>query len=94
MSGRESAPPSSVTGALSLEGTPVPLAGGEGRSWRVGDAVLKPLDVSVAQLEWQANLFVSLHGSESLRLPLPIRSTRGELAVDGWFAMTFLEGPI
>jgi uncharacterized protein (TIGR02569 family) len=85
-------PPSHVIGAFQVHGVPVRLSGGGGRAWRVGDAVLKPIDVPAAQLDWQANLFASLHCRTSVRLPLPITATGGELAVDGWCANTFLEG--
>lgn len=86
------APPRKVLEAFGLKGTAVPLTGGEGRSWRVGSAVLKPVDMSQDQLDWQAALYVSLQGESGFRVPAPIRSNEGSLAVDGWFAVTFLEG--
>lgn len=49
-------PGAAVLAAFGLEGRPVPLTGGQGRSWRVGPAVLKPLDMLSSALSWQVDL--------------------------------------
>jgi hypothetical protein len=58
---------------------PVPLPGGEGTSWRVGDMVLKPAgDPRVAR--WTADLYLSLsgHRDPGFRVPQPLRSATGD----------------
>jgi uncharacterized protein (TIGR02569 family) len=86
-----SRPPASVLAAFRVSGTPVPLEGGQGSSWRVGDAVLKPLDLAEEELEWQAELFASI-SCDGLRVPRPLRAADGSVAVDGWCAWELLEG--
>lgn len=85
-------PPSSVLAAFTPSGCPEPLAGGENRAWRVGDVVLKPVDVPDAQLEWQASLYDRLQNQDRFRVPGAIRAGDGALVVDGWYATTFLPG--
>jgi hypothetical protein len=85
-------PPTSVLSSFSLDGQPRLLTGGRGRAWRVGDAVLKPVDVPANQLGWQASLFDGLQEQTAFRVPTAVRSTEGSLVVEGWYAMTFLRG--
>ncbi len=54
------APPPHVLGAFGVTAEPEPLGGGRGTAWRCGALVLKPLDTSVEELEWQGRLFGSL----------------------------------
>ena len=68
------------------------LPDGQGNAWRVGNAVLKRVDVPVPQLEWQASLFDSLQDRAPFRVPRAIRTEAGDLSVGGWFAMTYLRG--
>src|SRR5438132_8998029 len=86
------APPRSVLGSFSLEGQRRLMAGGRGRAWRVGEAVLKRVDVPLAQLGWQASLFDSLQAQTAFRVPTAVMSREGSLTVEGWYAMTFLRG--
>ena len=87
------APPDPVLLAFGLDRRLLArMDGGRGRTWRVGGAVLKPVDVPGAQLAWQAELFASLAGSASFRVPQAIQSKKGLLAVDGWYAMSFVTG--
>jgi uncharacterized protein (TIGR02569 family) len=87
-------PPSSVLTAfaLAVTGSPEPLPGGEDTAWRVGDVVLKPVDVPDAQLDWQASLYDRLRDQDQFRVPGAIRADDGALVVDGWYATTFLPG--
>ncbi len=55
-----SAPPRNVLAAFGVSAEPEPLAGGTGSAWRCGELVLKPLDTSVEELEWQGMLFGDL----------------------------------
>ncbi len=50
-------------------GDPEPLPGGEGRSWRSGDLVLKPVQArSAEELEWEGRLFDAFR-SAHVRVP-------------------------
>lgn len=84
-------PPSSVLKAFQVTGTPEPLAGGQGQSVRVGDAVLKPAGDS-ADVEWTARLMDGLQGGRGFRVPRYLRSARGGFVVEGWAATRFLTG--
>ncbi len=64
---------------------PEPLPGGEGRAWRAGTVVLKPLDRSVETLEWQAAVLGRTR-CDDVRLALPVRAVDGGLLADGWYA--------
>ncbi len=69
----------------------VPLEGGQGSSWRVGDVVLKPLDLSESELEWQARVLASV-SCEELRVAQPLRARAGTFVVAGWCAWKVVEG--
>jgi hypothetical protein len=67
------------------------LDGGRGTVWRVGDVMLKPLDVLPEELLWMDEV-ARQHGVGSeMRLSLPI-SRSGKLIVDGWTAFPYLAG--
>ncbi len=68
----------------------MPLPGGRGLAWRVGDLVLKPADLG-PELEWQAELLPSVR-VDGFRLAAPQRSADGALVVDGWAAWPYLAG--
>jgi uncharacterized protein (TIGR02569 family) len=78
-------PPPQVLAAFGLTGEPEPLPGGTGRSWRCGDVVLKPLDKSVEELEWQRTLFDSIDRKG-------FRAPRCRGIHDGWCAWEHVEG--
>lgn len=84
-------PPRSVVEAFGGPWPPEPFDGGEGRSWRAGDLVLKPLDRSVDELEWEADLLTRVR-TDGFRLALPVRAAGGHLTADGWVATSFLAG--
>lgn len=70
----------------------VPLSGGEGRTWRAGDVVLRrehPEDAEEAS--WTADLFAGLR-EEGFRVPRPVRARSGGWLVDGFSAWTFIGG--
>ena len=52
--------PASVLASFGVSGQPVPLESGQGSSWRVGEAVLKPLDLAEAELARQAEVLASI----------------------------------
>lgn len=84
-------PPPSVLDAFRLTGRPEPLAGGQGQSVRVGDAVLKPAG-GVAETEWAARLMERVAGGGEFRVPPPVRAYDGRWVVDGWAASGFVPG--
>jgi hypothetical protein len=69
---------------------PEPLAGGEGRAYRCGDAVIKPVD-DARSYEWFAGELSSAAIPEGLAA-LPRRSAAGRWIEAGWGAADFLPG--
>jgi uncharacterized protein (TIGR02569 family) len=84
-------PPPAVLRGFGLTGTPVALDGGRGTSWRIGDAVLKPLDMAEDELAWQADLYEQID-YDDFRAAAPLRAADGALVVDGWTATTAVSG--
>ena len=78
-------PPAPVLAAFGVEAEPEPLAGGRGTTWLCGDLVLKPLDTSVEELEWQGALFDRLDCAG-------FRVSRPRGVSDGWCAWEHLAG--
>jgi uncharacterized protein (TIGR02569 family) len=66
------------------------LQGGEGRTYRAGSIVLKPIDDEV-ESTWVAELFSQVKAS-NLRIPTPVRSLHGTWVVDGWCAWQWVAG--
>lgn len=89
---RPERPSVNVVSAFGTEGRPERLSDGVHGTWRVGDVVLKPVDISDQQLAWQAALLERLQYCDGFRVPRLIRARGGELAIDGWYAMTYLPG--
>ncbi|HEX3300617.1 MAG TPA: TIGR02569 family protein [Actinomycetota bacterium] len=87
-----SPPSAEVLDAFSATGRPEPLSGGRHGTWRVGDIVLKPADISKQQLTWQAALHERLRTHDGFRVPEAVRAHDGRLLVNGWYAMTYLQG--
>lgn len=84
-------PPATVLAAFGLTSRPVPLGGGQGGAWRVGGAVLKPLDAEPVESAWTAELFEALP-LDGFRVPRPRRAADGSLHVAGWAAWEAVEG--
>lgn len=84
-------PPPAVLSAFAVRSEPLALAGGQGTSWRAGDMVMKPLDLSAEELHWQAQVLESV-AFRGVRVPRPLRTERGSLICDGWCAWEYLEG--
>jgi hypothetical protein len=79
--------------SFGLAGASVALPGGEGRTYRVGQVVLRrENEPDRAEASWLAGLFAGLtpHG---FRVPHPLPTVQGDwVSNDGWAAWTFLEG--
>ncbi|MEU0298991.1 aminoglycoside phosphotransferase [Streptomyces sp. NPDC006175] len=88
----DAVPPRSVLDAFGVEGTPVPLTGGQGRSVLVGGYVFKPAEGAVTEAEWGASLFDALATGHGFRVPRPLRTPDGRSVVEGWTAGEFLTG--
>jgi uncharacterized protein (TIGR02569 family) len=83
-------PPDRVLTAFGCRVEPVPLPGGEGRTWRAGEIVLKPVDEE-GEAAWVAELLSTLR-ADGFRVPRPIRAGDGRWVVDGWTAWQRVEG--
>jgi len=66
------------------------MDGGQGRTWRCGNIVFKPVDDPV-EASWLANVFEQLQVT-GLRLARPVRSSDGRWVVSGWSAQRFVSG--
>jgi len=84
-------PPPSALAAFGAAEQPLPLEGGQRSSWVAGDLVLKPLDRSESELEWQADVLGSIT-CDGFRVALPRRAQGGSLVADGWCAWERIEG--
>lgn len=82
--------PDAVLSAFGIRGGQTRLAGGEGRSVRVGDVVLKPVD-DVSETAWLAALLRDLR-VPNVRIPRPVITSGGDTVVDGWAAVEFVTG--
>jgi uncharacterized protein (TIGR02569 family) len=79
-----------VLDSFGVTGPPTLLEGGEGRSWRAGDIVLKPCD-DVVEWAWLGERLPSLQQAE-FRLALPLRARDDRWVVDGWSAQAAVAG--
>jgi uncharacterized protein (TIGR02569 family) len=66
------------------------LDGGQGRTWVVGDLVLKPVG-DVAEAEWVGAVLSDLP-ERGFRLSRPVQSRTGRWAVAGWSAWRRVDG--
>lgn len=83
-------PPSEeVVEVFGGSGKPHLLAGGEGRTYRAGNVVLKPADEGS---EYLAEIEQTISGTAEFRFPKPIRSRTGGWVHQGWSAKEFAEG--
>lgn len=72
-------PEQDVLDAFRLNGTPTPLVGGEDRSYRAGDAVLKPAEPDAAAATWLAETVASIR-EDGFRVARPLRTVTGAWA--------------
>jgi uncharacterized protein (TIGR02569 family) len=85
-------PPPGVLRAFGLHGRPKPAAGGQQRTWAVGDVFLKPVD-DVEEAAW-AQAVLSRIEATSFRIARPVPSVDGRWVVDGWSAAQRVEGVV
>ncbi|MER5257267.1 aminoglycoside phosphotransferase [Streptomyces sp. NPDC002855] len=84
-------PGADVLDAFQLSGSPLRLPGGEGRSVRVGDVVLKPSGPDLEFTEWLADIMDSV-AEDGFRVARPLRALHGTWSHDGWTASRFVPG--
>jgi hypothetical protein len=85
-------PPPPVLAAFGMSGVrPLPLGGGQGTAWLAGDLVLKPADLDLEELHWQARIHSQVY-CDGFRLARPRAAADGSLCVDGWCATDYLAG--
>lgn len=84
-------PPAAVLAAFGAAGEPRPLPGGEGRTWRVDDLVLKPCGLT-AEAAWIAEVLSALPPSPLFRVARPVQAADGQWVVSGWEAWRRLPG--
>lgn len=84
-------PPAHVLAAFGAAAeAPEPLPGGQGRAFRSGDIVFKPVD-NPAEASWIAATFEQLRVA-GIRVARPVRSSDGRWVVAGWCAQRFVSG--
>jgi uncharacterized protein (TIGR02569 family) len=84
-------PPESVLAAFSVVAHAEPLPGGQGKSWRAGGIVFKPLDALPEAVEWQASVLPQVPVN-NVRVAPPLRAADGRVVVDDWTAWTHVDG--
>jgi Ser/Thr protein kinase RdoA (MazF antagonist) len=86
--------PNDVLDAFGVQGLPVRLAGGEERTYRAGDIVLRRENATeIPDAEFAAELFVNIVETHDFRVPRPLHTRQGTwITSDGWAAWTFVEG--
>jgi uncharacterized protein (TIGR02569 family) len=88
----EAAPPARLLHAFGVDAVDLrPLRGGQGTSWRAGGLVLKPLNMPIEALAWQAQVLGGI-ADDGFRLARPVFARGGELVVAGWSAWRWIEG--
>jgi uncharacterized protein (TIGR02569 family) len=79
-----------IVTAFRCIGTKQMLAGGEGRSVRVGQCVLKPIDFP-ARYSWACELLLGI-SKDGFRISEPRQTNDGSFVYEGWGASTFEPG--
>ncbi len=85
-------PPPAVLTEYGLMGSPVPLPGGQGTTWRVGEAVIKPLDMEPSLVQWHGALLSRFDGRYDFRVSVPLQTTAGLWTTNGWMAWRYQPG--
>ncbi|MEM9651286.1 MAG: aminoglycoside phosphotransferase [Actinomycetota bacterium] len=83
-------PPAHVCRAFGASGAAVPLAGGEGRAFRIGDVVVKAVHDDV-ESAWVQEMLAGLD-QDGFRIPTPLRTTADQWVEGGWIASVFVPG--
>jgi hypothetical protein len=87
--------PAHVIDAFGLSGSPVMLPGGELRTYRCAEFVLRHVSAQIDEIPdtlFTASLFARIPESAAFRVPRPRRANDGEWLYHGWSCWTFVEG--
>lgn len=85
--------PQHVLTSFGLDGEPRLLAGGEGRTYRIGDVIVRRENQDeLPGATFAADLFSNIEESPEFRVSRPVRSGDGGWLVDGWSAWTCVDG--
>jgi uncharacterized protein (TIGR02569 family) len=69
---------------------PVPVAGGQGITFRAGDVALKPCE-HAQEAQWLGEVLERVE-ENGFRLSRPVRAAHGPFVVDGWCAFSWVDG--
>ena len=83
-------PPGSVLEAFGVSDEPRLLDGGQSRTWRAGDVVLKPVD-HAAEHTWVCEVFDGWSAPD-VEVPRPLRTVDGAWSADSWGAHRWSPG--
>ncbi|KIJ54887.1 hypothetical protein M422DRAFT_240975 [Sphaerobolus stellatus SS14] len=84
-------PSDAVLAAFGASLPAVRVSGGQETTWKASPTViLKPLDMSMEALQWQASIFPSLTNREDIRLSTPRKASDGALVIQGWTAWDYI----
>jgi len=83
-------PEKDVLKAFNATGVPVLFPGGQGTTWLVGDAVLKPVG-NIAETLYVADVMESIV-EDGFRVPRPIKSVEGKWLYKNWCAYNRIDG--
>lgn len=64
--------------------------GGQGRAWRAGDVILKPVEDPI-EAQWTAELLAALP-QDGFRISRPVMGTDAQFVVEGWSAWEVVPG--
>jgi uncharacterized protein (TIGR02569 family) len=84
-------PSARVVEAFGLLGAPERLPGGQGQTWRLGDAALKPSQ-GEDFVRWASDLLTRLDGRCDFRVSPPLLARDGSWSVEGWTAWHYQPG--
>jgi uncharacterized protein (TIGR02569 family) len=86
-----SPPPAVVLAEFGATGVPVRQPGGQGRTWRVDQMILKPCNLP-AEAAWTAQVLSTLAPSPRFRVAAPVAARDGRWVVSGWQAWQAVTG--
>ena len=84
-------PPGDALRAFGVRVEPVLLDGGQRRTWRAGDVVLKPVE-EPDEHAWLCETYDAWPARDVVRVPQPLRTADGAWDAHGWAAHRWLDG--
>jgi uncharacterized protein (TIGR02569 family) len=92
---QDALPGPEILEAFGVKGEAVPLTGGQRKSFRVADIVLKAVDDPV-EAEWSSQAMAHLASMPliAFHVPTPLEASNGHCVFQGWTAFEFLPGSV